>query len=150
MTKVQLKINGEIKPFEIEEVTIKQTKKAIKVIKTIIEEFKGNSKIGDFMEFLTKLDGDKDKKSNVKDTEFGIQLAESFDFLLEEVPEQMVALLAIISGIEEDTLDGQPFATLFDVFDGVVEVNDIEKLVNRGKKSLALTKVRWAMTPFKK
>lgn len=150
MTKVQLKINGEVKPFEIEEVTVKQFKKAIKVIKTIIEEFKGNSKIGDFMEFLTKLDNDKSKKSSSKDTEFGVQLAESFDFLLEEVPEQMVVLLAVISGIDEDTLDNQPVGTLFDIFDGIVEVNDIEKLVARGKKSLALTKVRWSVNPFKK
>ena len=151
MTKVQLKVKGgAIENFEVEEITVKQFKKAIKILKNIVEEFKGNERIGEFVNFLGDLEKEKTKDDKEKDVEFGVQLAQSFDFLLEEVPEHMVALLSIVSGIEEEVVDNQPVGTLFDIYDAVVTENDIEKLISRGKKSLALTKIRWTFSKNQK
>lgn len=55
--------------------------------------------------------------------------------LLYEAPETLVSLIANASDIKYDTLKKQDPEVLLDVFDAVVEINDIEKLVNRIKKS---------------
>lgn len=55
--------------------------------------------------------------------------------LLYDAPEKVVSLLANASGIEYDVLKKQELETTIDVFDAVVEANDLQALVNRLKKS---------------
>lgn len=144
MTKVQLKVNGEVQNVEVEEITVKQFKLGIKIVKKILGELKNNAQLAEFVKFLSENEkADTDEKT--KDINFGVKLAETFDFLLEEVPEYMVSLLAIASGIDESTLDNQSIEKLFDVFDAIVHENDIERIISRAKKSLAVTKAKWTI-----
>lgn len=62
-------------------------------------------------------------------------LVEVASELLYDAPEKVVELLANASGIKYDVLKKQELETTIDVFDAVVEVNDIQALVNRLKKS---------------
>lgn len=55
--------------------------------------------------------------------------------LLDDVPEIIVEILSHASGIKLDVLKQQDAETFLDVFDAVVEVNDIEALTKRIKKS---------------
>lgn len=144
MTKVQLKVNGEIQSVEVEEITVKQFKQGVKVVKAILAELKGNSKMSEFINFLSENEQlEADEKT--KDINFGVKLAETFDYLLEEVPEHIVSLLAIASGVDENVVDNQPIEKLFDIFDAIVHENDIERLISRAKKSLAVTKAKWTI-----
>lgn len=59
----------------------------------------------------------------------------SFEILLENAPERLINLLSIASGIRVEILSEQDPYTFLDVFDAVVEANDIPKLVERLKKS---------------
>lgn len=143
MTKVYLKVNGEQKPYEVEEITVKQFKNGMKLVKNIFEMLKGNGNLAEFVGFLANEKTDEEKSKQDLDVEFGVKLAESFNYLLEEFPEVAVEVLAVASNIDADIIDAQPLDALFDIFDAVVEVNDIEKLISRGKKSLAVTKAKW-------
>lgn len=55
--------------------------------------------------------------------------------LLYDAPEKIVSLLANASHIDYDVLKKQELETTIDVFDAVVEANDLQALVNRIKKS---------------
>lgn len=68
----------------------------------------------------------------------------SFDTLLINMPDKAYELLSAATGIDVNLLLGQKVEDIFDVYDAIVETNDIEKLVDRVKKSLALTKTKMA------
>lgn len=145
MGKIILKIKGqEPKTHEVEELTVNGFKKGMKIVKKILDEFKNNGNLQDLLAIMTTSDeGLTEEDLVLKDNKFGESLANSFGFLVEEVPELITSLLAVVTDVEEEILDNQPIETLFDLFDQFVEVNDMEKLVKRVKKSLALTQIKW-------
>ena len=74
----------------------------------------------------------------------------SMEILLSDAPETATELLSIASNIDAKTLDAQDPITFLDIFDAVVEINDIEKIVERLKKSQAsLKSVMNALFPKK-
>lgn len=64
----------------------------------------------------------------------------SLEILLEDAPEMLTRVLAVASNVEHNLLNEQDPYTFLDIFDAVVEVNDLEKLVERLKKSSASLK----------
>lgn len=65
-------------------------------------------------------------------------LYSSFRTLLAVLPEQTLELVAVMAHIDKDLMLDQEPAEGFDVINAVIEVNDIEELVVRGKQSFTL------------
>lgn len=138
MAKVLLKVNGENIQYAIEQVKVKQSTEVLKKIKEILKLMKEHEGIAQLIDFIfAKMDketGEVDEKE--LDTRFMIVLINSFEVILDEVPDKAKELISVMSGIDMEVLDEQPLETMFDVFDAVMEENDIIKLVARAKKSL--------------
>lgn len=54
--------------------------------------------------------------------------------LLYEVPETIVDIIANASGISKEDVEAQDAITFLDIFDAIVEVNDINAIIERVKK----------------
>lgn len=145
--KVNLKVkNGETtetQQHEIEEVNIIQVTSAIKIIKEILESARDNENIE---QILDDLFNEAQENLDMEAAEFGMRMLRkalgALDTLFVEVPEKTIELLSVLSGIEYDILIQQKAVDAFDIYDSVIEVNDMEKLIKRAKKSLALTKAQ--------
>lgn len=87
------------------------------------------------------LETQQDEYFKVSDTimSVGNELTEnvlgSLSIVLDDAPKSVINLLSIASNIESDYLLAQDPYVFLDVFDAVVEENDIPKLVERLKKS---------------
>ncbi|MFD1066693.1 hypothetical protein [Oceanobacillus locisalsi] len=139
--KVNLKIKNdntvETVPHEVESINIFQFQKALKAIKNILG-------IVNEDEALKQTFNDMFAREN-DDQEISPQYvisraAGAFEAVLLEIPDEGFDLLATLSGIEKKTLMEQKVEDVFDIYDAVLEVNDIEKIVERAKKSFAATK----------
>lgn len=64
---------------------------------------------------------------------------DSFQVLLLNLPPQAIHLISLLSDIDKELLYEQEFEEILDVYDAVLEVNNIEEIVERVKKSLAST-----------
>ncbi|UAK17554.1 hypothetical protein [Sporolactobacillus terrae] len=141
-TIIQLKIKdetGNIKTenHEIEEIRLDQYIGMMKVVNDILKELKGNEGLIDLLNYVGA--GDDIPGKNL-DQDFVIGIINSFDVLAVRMPEKAINLLSVVSGINSEALNKQTMTTIMDVYDAVITENDIEKLMNRAKKSLALTK----------
>lgn len=155
--KVNLKIKEDntvqTVQHEVEEVNIRQITKSIKTVKSIVDIVREDKHL---QALLTEM-FDSGQEDNKKDSEeeqteeateelFGKRImayaAGAMDVLLMEVPEKVFELLSIMSNIEYETFMQQKPDDVFDIYDAIIQVNDIDKLVNRAKKSLALTKAQ--------
>lgn len=141
--KVNLKIKEdntvETIPFEVEELNILQVTKAIKTVKDIIDVVKEDphlqSILSDMFDEAQKDQSEKEAGQKIIQSAVG-----AMDVLLTELPEKATELLSIMAGIEYDTFLQQKAEDIFDIYDAIIKVNDIEKLVKRAKKSFDLTK----------
>lgn len=64
--------------------------------------------------------------------------------LMTEVPEKTTKLLALLSGIDEKTFGRQKLRTHIQIFNAIIEVNDIQGLYEDGKKSFTATKNKFS------
>jgi len=147
--KVNLKIKEgntvQTEQHEVEEISIRQVTNSIKTIKGIIDLAREDQHLqASLVEMFDEAQQDNEEKEDAED--FGKVVmknaAGAMDVLLMEVPDKAFELLSILSGIEYETLMNQKAEDVFDIYDAVIQVNDIGKLVNRAKKSLALTKAQ--------
>jgi hypothetical protein len=156
MAKVKLTIkNGEVREsvtFEIDRVTTLQMIKLKNEVGAIMKELKGNGELGSFVQTLfngdampdlTTDDAKAQALESLKDERFMTGLASAFDKLIETLPDRAFNLLSILSGIDAETLEKTYFDELFDVYDAIMEENDIKKIVDRVKQSFFATKDQW-------
>lgn len=136
---------------EVEEVTGFQFTKVMKVLKGVMKEANENEELKELLDSLFEGDGEMDLESlgenpeavlKNADDEFLKKLAGSFDFLLDTVPEKAYEILSIMSGVKVDLLKAQNIHTTLDIYDAVLEANDVEAIINRVKKSLGVTKMK--------
>ncbi|GGB41739.1 hypothetical protein GCM10011409_19100 [Lentibacillus populi] len=148
-----MKVNLKIKEDEsittvqhdIEEMNIIQITKAIKKIKEIFDIAQKDQNLQallvDVFDESQKADEDKAAES-----EFGQRIIANaigaLDVLLMEIPDKALELLSILSGIDYETFVQQKAMDVFDIYDAIIQVNDIDQLIKRAKKSLALTKAQ--------
>lgn len=142
--KVNLKVEKDnaVETFqhEIKKANIQQITGALKVITDVVKKIDGDEGVENFiskaMEFA--------EREDVQDMEVFYVVAKIIpgiaDTLLQDMPEKALELLATLSGIEYDVLVQQDPFDVMDIYDAVIEINDIERLIERGKKSLAATK----------
>lgn len=143
--KVTLKIKDgntvQTEQHEVEELSIRQVTGAIKSVKGIINVVQEDKHLQQVLAEMFE-----ESQTEGSDKEFGQHIAQNLmgalDVLLMEIPDKVIELLAVLSGVEHDTLLDQKAEDVFDIYDAVIQVNDIEKLINRAKKSSALTKAQ--------
>lgn len=138
---------------EIEEINIMQMTQAIKVVKSILDAARKDEHLLAVIEEMFEEAQSKEDSTieEVLTQSFANNIIGALDVLLVEVPEKVFELLSVLSGIEYDVFMQQKPEEVFDIYDAIIEVNDIEKLVNRAKKSLRLTKAqKTVMNLFKK
>lgn len=143
--KVNLKIKEDNKTetiqHEIEELNLIQVTRAIKTIRDVIKLAQDDENL---KELLKEVFDEAQEDGEDAEEEFGKDIAQklfgALDILLVEVPEKAFELLAIMANIEHKVFMQQKPEDVFDIYDAVIQVNDIEKLINRAKKSLELTK----------
>jgi hypothetical protein len=162
MAKVSLTIKtGNVKEsvmFEIDRITTFQALKLKTEVGLILKDLKQNGEltnvIGDLFNGqvdITTLKPDQDGNVNVDreqieqlmDQRFINGMAGAFDKLLDIVPERAMNLLSILSGIDRETLEKAYLDELMDVYDAIMQENDIMKIVERIKKSFFGTKNQW-------
>lgn len=107
-----------------------------KVINATLKELKKND---EFKLTVQKLFGEYqdalDFEDLLRSEEFNIfSVMDAVGFLLEEVPDRLTEIVAIMSGINRFVVEHQDMDTYFDLIEAVLEVNDIEKIVARVKK----------------
>ena len=160
MAKIKLTIkNGDTKEtqqFEIDRVTTLQMIKLKNEIGAVMKELKANGELTNVLEGLFSGDmmptdiSTKDAQAQaleqLKDQRFVNGMAGAFDKLIETVPDRAFNILSIVSGIDKETLEKTYFDEIFDVYDAVMEENDIMKIVDRVKQSFFQTKNQWGET----
>ncbi|WP_144559553.1 hypothetical protein [Shouchella miscanthi] len=139
MTTISLKVKGEegeVKKVahEIEAIGVFQLEKAMRTLKEIFDVLQQDEQLLNVVnDFLEESEGLTDEQMVQK-------LVSSFETLTVKLPEKAFELLAVLSDIDLETLRAQKVLDVFDIFEAVVEENDIEKLVKRAKKSLGVAK----------
>lgn len=148
-TTITLKIKDEQgnitkQNHQIEDVDLNQFQQLMETVNEIMKQLKGDNSLKDLVGEIFEGKDDVDEQAveemiKDKDAEFILKAVNSFETLLIRLPEQAYKLLSILSGIELHLLKKQKLIDVLDIYDAILEENDIERLVNRIKKSLVLT-----------
>ncbi|WP_160203508.1 hypothetical protein [Priestia megaterium] len=153
-TVITLKIKdqeGNVKKenHEVEEIDVLQFKQLMKTIKEIMAKVNENEDLKVLFGSLTNGQGlDDDEVGAVVDQDVITKAIASFDMLAVELPDQAFKLLSILSGVELAVLEKQKLKDVMDIYDAVLEENDMDDLINRAKKSLALTQTKFKFKNF--
>ncbi|WKV22462.1 hypothetical protein [Bacillus phage vB_BceS-M2] len=142
--RVNLKIEGEQTQVDVSPINVFQLTESLKIIQRILDVLKKEGQLVGFIDQLMSAESDETMTDEQRDKMLIANLAGSFDTLLIVVPELAVELIAKVSGIKLQDMQQQEVETLFDVLDAIVNVNDIERIVERAKKFFAVTKLKWA------
>lgn len=139
--KVNLKIKKdntvETIQHEVESINFLQFSSALKTISNIMHILNDNTELKQTFENMFAAENDEQELS----AQYVIaRAAGAFEAVLIHIPQEGFNLLATLSGVERKTLEKQDLLDVFEIYDAVLEVNDIEKIVNRAKKSFAATK----------
>lgn len=107
-----------------------------KVINATVKDLQKNE---DFKQTVQKLFGEYQEGFDLEDLfrsdEFNVfSIMDAVGFLLEEVPDRLTEIVSIMSGINRFVVEHQDMDTYFDLIEAVIEVNDIERIVERVKK----------------
>lgn len=128
---------------EIEDINLLQFQNAMKVIKDIVVEVQNSPELAALVQDLFASDEGENDQMKL-DKQFISNLIGSFELFLVHLPDQAFKLLSALSNIKLEQLKEQKVMAVFDIYDAVLEENDIEALVERGKKSLAKSKAALA------
>lgn len=129
---------------EIEDINLIQFEQMLKVIKEIFQELQKDTSLVSLLDDMfggkgnTGESNQEDVETNM-DMQFVQKAIGSFDTLAVKMPAQAFKLLSVLSGVDIEILRQQKVSDVFDIFDAVIEENDIERLINRAKKSLVAT-----------
>lgn len=147
MTKVNIKSVQENRDGSIEvlpqstEVEImpvrpSQFGKLMKVVNATQKDLQSNEQ---FKETVTKLFGEYaegfDFEDLFRNEDFNVfSILDALGFVAEEVPDRLTEIIEVTSGINRVLIENQDMDTYFDIIEQVIEVNDIEKIVERIKR----------------
>jgi len=148
-TIINLKVKGEngdptTKQHEIESLNGFQFEGVMKVVNGIIKELREDESL---QGLFSSIFGDTDIRDvDIQDvdlaqvnSDFIKNGVDSFETLMLKLPNRAFELLAVLSDIELNVLKSQKFDDLLNIYDAILEENDIDKLIKRVKKSFVLT-----------
>lgn len=151
--KVSLKVKKENTvetiQHEVNPISLQQMENSLVVINDIFKIADEDPRLKELVQ--EAMEASQQEDNDNAEAGFIQKLIGAFDVLLLKIPQKAFELLSILSDVDIQTLRQQEALDVFDIYDAVIEVNDIEKLVKRAKKSLAVTKAKGAvMNLFKK
>lgn len=148
-TTITLKIKGEDgtpqnKQHEIESLNGFQFEGVMKVVNAIIKELREDESLqGLFSSIFGEVDVRdvdlQDMDLAQVNSDFIKNGVNSFETLMLKLPSRAFELLAVLSDVELNVLKAQKFDDLLNIYDAILEENDIDKLIKRVKKSFVLT-----------
>ena len=147
-TQITLKIKDEKgniqkRQHESEDINLLQFEQMLEVVKDIFVQLQDNKSLKQlFIDFFNDNELSSEELEQAKDIRMIQSLISSFETLAFHMPQQAIRLISVLSGIEINILQQQKMLDVFDIYDAVIEENDLEKLWKRTKKSLAATKVK--------
>ncbi|PAE17293.1 hypothetical protein CHH91_04620 [Virgibacillus sp. 7505] len=146
-TTVQVKIKEQdtvrTESHEIEDIEFWQYEEMMKVVTDVFSEAERNPEVAAMVnDFLGSLENENDDL--VLDQKFIKGIIGSFELFAVKLPGHAIKLVSVMSGIDLAILKKQKLMKVLDIYDAVIEENDIEALVERGKKSFAKTKRKLA------
>jgi hypothetical protein len=130
--------------YIIRPLKLKQVKELAKTANGIVSELSANGTIKGLADQLLS----EEAQDVVIDQQLVMSLIGSFETFAVKMPEEATNVLSVLSGVEVEVLDEQELEKVLEVYEAVLEVNDIEKLVERLKKSFNLTMGRFKLPNF--
>jgi hypothetical protein len=144
---IKVKKDGEesivTKTFVIEDLSFGQFTALLKVLSKAFDELKADGEMNAFLEnvFGAEIDPDSPQEMlDQLDNEFLVKAMGAFEFIAVKLPERFLEIMAVLSDIDKEVLREQKMVKIADVYDAVIEANDLEVLIARLKKSLGATK----------
>lgn len=128
---------------------IMQDVKGMDGLSDTLDDVFGGGKLKKRVEQIKRLEGEdnleelKKIMEDKKDQQFIETIANGFDYLAQNMPNRLVDLLAIASGVPEKEIQGAYADEVLDLFDEIIKENDIKKLWDRVKDSFFSTKDHW-------
>lgn len=146
-------VNGETvqktQTFEIEEISFEQFARLLNVVKKTFKELQEDGGMNEFMQEMfgsdSKIVIDESTPQEIideLDEQFFVKLLGGLEFIAGVLPNRFIEIIATISDIEKEILQKQKLLKVMDVYDAVIEANDIELLVERVKKSMRVTMIK--------
>jgi len=158
MTKITLTVEHQdgdktvytTEQYEIRKMKLKQFTQTLNHVKDIMKSLSDDDNL---KSLISQATGDKipvydaegmteaqvEEMMQKADTDFIMKAIGAFEQVAVTLPDHAIALLATLSGIDKAKLEEQDLVTVLDIMDTVLEVNDIELLVQRIKKSFGQT-----------
>lgn len=144
MTKVNLKVTEgnttETILHEVSVLNIEQFQETMVIVSDIFETIQNNDSLKSLFQKFNE-------DSGIEDEEISFEMLftyaiGAFDLILKALPTQAIKLVSVLSGVKPDLLKKQDYFDFMDIFDAVLEVNDLEKMHKRGKSSLAILQAK--------
>jgi hypothetical protein len=125
---------------EVKKLNVLQFKQVMSTIKDISKEVSEDESLKELFGALTNMQQMENEEGEQKlDQDVITKAINSFETLAVNLPEHAFKLLSIVSKVKVEVLEEQTLERALDIYDTVLEVNNIEELINRAKKSLSLT-----------
>lgn len=152
MAKVLMMVNDEEQQVRIGKMKVKQLRRAIKKIQEVINLVQSEESTSELMAYF--FDMDKNKKQDgeesvdialedLEDDIFVKNVLGAFDVLLRKIPDEIIELMSIVSGVDEEVIDDQEYDVLFDVLEAIIEENDIKNMIDRAKSAFFTARNKW-------
>jgi Zn-dependent M32 family carboxypeptidase len=128
--------------YTINPLKAKQFLGLMKEVNKAIKELQSNESLGALFDDLfdeAQTDQTSEEVMQNLDANFLKKVVDSFDVIATEIPETAFRILSVTSGVPVDIIEEQGYEGVLEVYEAVLEENDIEKMVNRVKKSLEKT-----------
>jgi hypothetical protein len=150
--------NGQVvrveEQFTIDKMSFGAMMSLVKEINGVMQDVKGNNDLKNLVEDAFKDMGGQDGQSletiddlnvmeSLQDERFVNGLAGAFDYIIENLPDRAQKIISIASDIPVGTLQKAYAEEVLDVYDAIVEMNNIVSLWGRVKKSFLSTKDHW-------
>jgi len=127
--------------FIIKKAKFIQLTKLMSTVTDIVKEVKTNEDLkGLFGAFNQEVDREDEEAIRKAEMDIISKGVEAFPTLAIKLPEQALEILSTLSRIDKEVLQEQELEGILEVYDAVLEENNIEEIIERAKKSLALTK----------
>ncbi|POD46289.1 hypothetical protein BKM15_25960 [Pseudomonas syringae pv. syringae] len=144
MTTINLKIkdeqgNVQNKQHEVEALNGFQFEAVMKVVNSIMKEMQQDQSLKGLFSSVFGEEDIKEVDLAKLNTDLLLNAVNSFETLFVKMPSRAYELLSALSDVDVHTLKSQKFEDTLNIYDAILMENDVERLVNRIKKSLALT-----------
>ncbi|MGG4288374.1 hypothetical protein ABEW81_11310 [Priestia megaterium] len=131
-------------PFIIKKAKFIQLTKTMSTVMDIVKEAKTNENLkGLLSAFSQEVDREDEEELRKAEMDIISKAVEVFPEIAMKLPDQAIEILSALSRINKEVLQEQEVENILEVYDAVLEENNIQEIIERAKKSLALTTTKF-------